>query len=377
MEKRWIGIGVFVVVALVVILTVIRSPERPQTIRIGAILPLTGDAALYGQNAKKGIDLAVDEMNENGGILGKKIVMVYEDTQADPKIGLSAFRKLISIDRVPAIIGSITSSVVLAISPIANEEEVVVLSPAATSPKISEAGKFIFRNWPSDDYEGKFFASYVHDNLGIRKVSILAVNNDYGEGLEEVFRNEFQRLNGSVSASERFDQKERDFRTQIIKIKESEPEGLYVIGYPEEFVMILKQIKELGFKVQLLSTSAFQDKDIIEKGGLSSEGVIYPYPVDPPADDPIVKSFRSEFENKYGEKPGIVCDTAYDALRMIANAIENSKGITGAKIQKGLSSIRNFHGASGLMSFDENGDVEKPMRVRTVKDGDFVDLEKE
>ena len=369
---RLISVISVTIIVLVILAGFLGCSKKQEEIKIGAILSLTGDAALYGQNAKEGIDLAVEEVNKEGGILGKNIKVIYEDTQADPKIGLSAFQKLVKVDKVESVIGPITSSVLLAVAPVANKEQVVVLSPAATSPDITEAGDFIFRNWPSDAYEGKLIAEYAYHNLNLRNTSLLLINNDYGKGLKQVFVREFENLGGKIGIIETFNPKDTDFRAQILKLKDSQTEGLYIVGYPEEFVIILKQIKELGLKTQLLSTSAFQDKDIIIKSGVASEGVIYPYPIEPDPTNPVVANFEKNFENKYGKKPGIVCDTGYDALKMIVYTIQLEKGYSGSEIQRGLLSIKDFQGASGIMSFDRNGDIEKIMEIKTVKNGEFV-----
>jgi branched-chain amino acid transport system substrate-binding protein len=346
--------------------------QNEGVIKIGALLPLTGDAAIYGQNAKQGIDLAIEEINARGGVLGRKITSVYEDSQGEPATGLAGFRKLISVDRVPVAIGGITSSVVLAVAPVANSKHVVVLSPAATSPEISKAGDFIFRNWPSDAYEGQFMARHVRQDLGISRVCVLVVNNDYGKGLREVFAKEFESLGGVIAASEIFNQNDTDFRTQISKIKTAGADGLYMVAYPDEFLLILRQVKEQGLQTKLLATCAFQDPQILAKSGGTADGVIFPYPVAPDANDPIVSSFGQDFEKKYGKKPGIVCDTGFDAVMMIVAAIQAEREASGSAIQRGLSKLRDFHGASGMMSFDRNGDVEKPMELKIVKDGQFI-----
>ena len=353
------------------------AKKEPGEIKIGAILPLTGDAALYGQNVKEGIDLAVEEVNRQGGVSGKQLRVVYEDSQAEPRTGSSAFLKLVTVDKVPAVIGGVTSSVTLAMAPTAEKEKVVILSPAATAPKISEAGDFIFRNWPSDAYEGKVTADYAYGDLGIRKMAVLFVNNDYGKGLVEVMEHEFEDKGGQLVTGQSFEQKDTDFRTQLAKIKSSKAEALYIISYPEETINILRQIKEIRLRMRLLSTSAFQDREILAKAGMTAEGVIYPFPVDPDPKDSTVASFQQNFERKYNKKPGIVCDTGFDAVKMIVRAVEIAGGFSGIDIKRGLYAIRDFHGASGIMSFDSSGDIEKIMRMKTVQNSEFVDIPQE
>lgn len=343
-------------------------------IKIGAILPLTGDAALYGNNAKEGIDLAVEKINAEGGILNRKIKVIYEDSKADPKTGVAAFQKLVDVDKVQSIIGGVSSSVTLAFAPLAEQKNIVVLSPAATSPKLSDAGNYIFRNWTSDAYEATVIADYAIDNLKINKLGILYLNNDYGIGLVNAVENEFQKNGKSIIITEGFAQNQKDYRVSLTKIRNANIDALYIISYPDETVNILKQIKELNITTTLLSTSAFQDDMIIRNSGKSAEDIIYPYPVTPDTTQKSITIFYHSFEKKYGNKPGIVGDTGYDALLMIVEAMKNEKSISGESIQKGLMNLRNFEGASGNMSFDKNGDIVKEMKMMTVKNGTFIEL---
>ena len=341
-------------------------------IRIGAVLPLTGDVAVWGNNTKEGIDLAVEAVNKNGGVNGRELVILYEDSQAQAQQGVTALRKLITVDRVPAIIDNSVSSVTLAMAPIAEQNKVVILATGATAPKISEAGDFIFRIWNSDALEGEVMAEYAHGELGLRKIAILRVNNDYGKGLDEVFRREFSESGGEILFSEAFEQSETDFRTQLAKIKSVDPEALYVVGYPREVPQLLKQMKELGINLQVLGTVAFEDPHIIEIAKDAAEGIIYPYPVQPSKEDASVSTFLSQYKAKYNKEPGITCDVGYDAVNMITLATKLSGGHEGEDIRKGLMMIKDYHGASGVMEFDENGDVHKAMEMKTVENGAFV-----
>ncbi len=369
-----LGYTFFVLLLLGVSILVSLSctSEQDTDVVIGALLPLSGDVALYGVNAKEGIDLALDEVNQSGGIHGRTLRVVYEDSQADPKTGVAGFRRLISVHSVPAVIGGITSSVTLACAPIANEEQVVILSPAATSPDLSNAGPFVFRNWTSDAYEGQVISRFALGQRGIIKLAILYVNNDYGHGLVDVVTEYYSQNAATVVIAEPFEQGSTDFRTQITKIKNANPDGLYFVCYPEEAVILLNQIREMDLRVPLLATSAFQDEQILRLAGSAANAVVFPYPIEPNASDSTVTHFRSEFNRRYSKGPGIVGDTGYDALWMIVSALRNADNITGAAIRDGLLRLHDFHGASGIMTFDQNGDVQKTMEIRTVKDGQFA-----
>jgi branched-chain amino acid transport system substrate-binding protein len=353
------------------------APKESKVIRIGAVLPLTGDAAVWGKNTQEGIDLAVEELNKEGGIKGKKIEIVYEDSKALPQNGVSAIQKLITVDKVTVVIDNSVSSVCLAMAPIAEQNQVVILSTGSTAPKVSEAGDYIFRIWNSDALEGKVMADYAFDSLNLKTTAIMFINNDYGVGLQDVFSREFQKKTGKILTSESFNQNESNFRTQLAKIKNTNPQALYLVGYPKEIPSVLKQAKELGTKAQVLGTVAFEDPQIITVAGDASEGLIYPYPVEPNKEDMAVKEFLTKYKAKYNKEPGITCDVGYDAVNMIAKAVESSGGETGPDIQKGLMMIKDFHGASGVMTFDENGDVNKSMGMKIIKEGKFVWYQKQ
>ncbi len=368
-KKTWIGVAaVVVVVAIIAVIWTSKSPDK-SVITIGATLPLSGDAAVWGKNTQEGIDLAVEEINASGGVLGRKLVVVYEDTKGLAKEGVTAYRKLTTVDKVNVIIDDSVSGVTLAMAPIAQKDHVVVVATGATAPKISEAGAYIFRVWNSDAHEGEVSADYAFDTLGFRSVAILYINNEYGKGLEQVFRSRLVERGGNIPTSESFAQSATNIRTQLTKIQASKPDGLYVVGYPKEIPIALKQAKELGLNLPLIGTVAMQDPQLIQTAGDAAEGLMFPYPKDPGGQ--YVTLFKEAFQKKYGKEPGITADVGYDAAKMIAKAMELSGGPAGENIQKGLTMLKDYPGVSGTMTFDENGDVHKPMGIKIVMKGLF------
>jgi len=362
----------FSVLLLIVFSLPACSKKQPESkeIKIGATLPLSGDAAIWGNNTKEGIDLAVEQVNSSGGVLGKKIVVVYEDTEALPQKGVSAYQKLVQVDKVTAIIDDSISSVTLAMAPLAQKDHVVILATGATAPKISDAGEYIFRIWNSDAYEGQVAAEYAFNTLGLRDIAILYINNDYGKGLDDVFSTQFKKLGGKIVSSQSFEQNSADMRSQLTKIQSTNPAGLYLVGYPKEIPVALVQAKELGITTKLIGTVAMQDPKLIENAREAAEGLMFPYPKDPNGKE--VEAFNASFKKKYGKAPGITSDVGYDAVKMIVKAIELSKGSSGDDIKKGLNMLKDFPGASGVMTFDENGDVHKPMGIKVIKNGEFI-----
>jgi len=375
MKKLWVGIGIVVVVILAIVVFIIQTKKEPEEIKIGAILPLTGDLATYGENAKAGIVLLSEEVNTKGGINGKKVEVVFEDSKAQPDQAVTAIQKLINVDKALAIIGDVASSPTLAIAPIANKNKIMVVSPAASSPDITNAGPYIFRVWPSDVYEADRMSDFVKKE-GIKTLSLFFVNNDYGRAMVQEFRKNVEGSNITIVNEENFDQNTTDVRTQLTRIKQSNPERVYLISYPKDSVIILRQYKEIGLKSRLLSTSSFEDPIIIRDVGKVAEGTILTSPIPPDDSDPIVSAFRRNYENRFGKKPGLVADYGYDALKVILDAFRISGEISKKGVSKGIQKIKDLKGATGTINFDKNGDVIKPAGIKIVKQGKYVWLEK-
>jgi len=369
-KRVWVGILIIVVVAVLAIVIRGTRPSNPGELTIGATLPLSGDAAVFGKNTQEGIDLAISEINDNGGVLGQKVRVSYEDTKALAKEGVTAYQKLTTVDRVPAIIDDSVSSVTLAMAPLADRNHVVVLATGATAPQISGVSKYVFRIWNSDAYEGEVIAQHATSAMGLKNVAILYINNEYGKGLEGVFRSEFSRRGGRIAAAESFEQSSTDVRTQLTKIREASPDGLYLIGYPKEIGTALRQAKELGVSAALLGTVALHDQQLVESAGGAAEGLVFPFPKDPSGTQ--VEKFKTTFSAKYSKAPPVLADVGYDAVKMIVGAIEASKGTSGEQIRQGLTALKDYPGASGQMTFDKNGDVHKPMGIKVIQNGQFV-----
>jgi len=214
--------------------------EKKEEIKIGVMTPLTGESAKYGQDIKRGYDLATEEINEKGGIQGKKLLLIYEDDEGKPDKAVSAAQKLIQRDKVSVILGALWSSPTLAVAPIAEKNKVVLLSSGSSSPKITDAGDYIFRNEISEAYGAKESAK-LYFNAGFKKIATIYINNDYGIGVRDITKEIYEQLGGVVTTSEAFEQDEKDFRTQLLKIKETNPEAILIVSY-KEAILILKQM---------------------------------------------------------------------------------------------------------------------------------------
>jgi branched-chain amino acid transport system substrate-binding protein len=328
--------------------------EETETIKIGFMGPLSGDAASYGESIKRGVDLAAADM-------GLDIELVYEDSMCDAKEAATVVHKLISVDGVIAIVGEVCSSATLAAAPVAEAAGVVMVSPSSTSPALTDAGDYLFRTVPSDALQGDFGADLVSE-MGYSKLAVLYVNDDYGVGFMEVLEAEFA---GEIVASEAIEGGSVDVRTQLTKIKDAEADALYIISNsPDSIVAALEQIVELGLDVTVFGSEGLKADVIVEGAGEAAEGM-YVTSV-----SFGTEAFTAAHEAAYGEAPGPFAAQGYDAMYAIGMALINGAS-TGAEVRDALYDTA-FDGVSGSLSFDENGDVYGNYELFQVQDGAFV-----
>lgn len=343
------------------------TDTEPTTIKIGVILPMTGDGSFWGKNAQRGVQIAVEELRT--AKTKYKYEFIEEDSGTSPAKAVSAFNKLLSVDKIRFCIVDMISSDVLAIAPIAEKNKVLIMSPGASNPKITDAGDYVFRNWPSDALQGQEAARVVRDVLKWKRVGIIKINNDYGEGLSSVFRKHLGSA-ASVVAEESFDAGASTFATQLQKLKEAQADGIYLLVYPQQAPTILKQARELALTAKFLGTETLESKEVLAIGKEATEGVLYTYPK---AADPMnaaVKRFRDSFQAKFKEPPGVPADVAYDAVYLFVNNIEKSAASV-EEVKRLLYETKGYNGASGSISFDSNGDTIKPFELKIIRDGRF------
>lgn len=357
MKNKWIGVFVVFILIIVSTLIITQTKNESNEIKIGAILPLTGDAAIAGVNTRFGMELAIEELQD------MNIKVIYEDSQASAKTAVDAVNKLITYDKVSYIVDDSISSVTLAIAPISEKNEVVLLATGASSPEISQAGDYIFRIWNSDIYEGRVIAEYTRDVLKNDRIAVLFINNDYGYGLKEAFLSSF----GQIDLIESFDQQSNnDYRTQLSKIIQQKPQAIYLVGYSKNSIQILKQARELGYEGIWLGTSVMLDPSVIDAVKETNYTLYYPSPVAANMSSQTFKKFKNSYLSKYHEDPPALADAGYDAIMLYKHAIELGGGYDGRSIKLGLMKLGKYEGASGFIEFDENGDVHKPIEIKAV-----------
>lgn len=340
-------------------------------ITLGFIGPLTGDAANIGQNAMAAVTLAVEEVNAAGGINGRSLEIIYEDGACMGKEATNAANKLIHVDKVPVIIGGVCSGETAAFAGAAEQSGTVTLSFCSSAPSISQAGDYIFRNYPSDLFQGVYAAQYIKNTLEKSKAAVLFVKSEWGSGLKDVFVDEFQGLGGTVVLAEGYDQTSRDLRTQLTKIKAAEPEILYFLGYSEASIPGIMQARELGLEIPMFGGDAWDDSKIWSEVGAAGEGAMYTVVY-----APLNDAFRINMRSKVGNDEITICSPqAYDAVHLLAGVI-GRVGTDAEAIKNELYNTVYRGGVSAeSIEFDENGDpISADYIVKVVQDGVAGDL---
>lgn len=362
-----------VVVLTLALLAGCGGKSDTNEIKIGTIGPLTGDVATYGISTKNGVEIAVDQFNENGGIDGKKVVLISEDTRGDQTEAANAASKLIERDKVVAIVGGVISAETMTAGPIANDAGVVMISSSSTAAGIPEIGDYIFRNCLSDEVQAVQLAEYAASELGLKRFAIMFTNNDYGLSLRNAFEAKAKEI-AEVVGVETYNDGEKDFRAQLTKLKGANPDALYIAGYYTEAAKITQQAKEQGLDVQLLGADGFFSPTLIELGEDAVEDAVFTagfFPDDPSEN---AQNFVKAYMEKFNEEPDMFAAQAYDAAMILLNALKNTGGQGGEALQQEMIKTKDFPGITGATSFTEVGDAIKDVIILKVENGKFAKI---
>jgi branched-chain amino acid transport system substrate-binding protein len=364
--KSWIG-----VLCVIIAIVSFSCNEELKVYRIGAVIPLSGSLEAYGRNMKNGIMLALDEVNAAGGIKGKKLDVLLEDDTSSEKMAVTKAEQLIKGAHIPVIIGGATSNITLALATVCEKNKVVLLSPAASSPKLSGLGQYIFRNYPSDTKEGKVMAEYSVRRMKIRTISIIYIDNDYGQGLENIFKETFTGLGGMVSLEKPYPPNTTNFVAIVKELKANPTDGIYIIGYYTEIASFLEEVQKQKLTAKILSVEGVAQPMILEIASEAAEGLIYPQPpYNPDSDDPEIKKFVAAYRAKFPTKPDLDAAFSYDALKIVAKAIESCANYP--QDLRARIADTYYKGITGDISFDSKGDVDINPLIFQIKGGQFV-----
>lgn len=347
------------------------------TIKVGGLLEMTGGSASFGISGKNGIDLALKKINEKGVLGGKKLSLVVADTKSEASEATNGMQKLISQDKVVAVIGPNQSSAVIASGAINNGAKVVDITPMGTNPdvtvdpKTKQVKPYSFRTCFIDPFQGTVMASFASNELKVKRAAIYIDNtSDYAKGLAQFFKENFVKNGGQVVIEEAYLQKDTDFKSTLTKIKAAKPDFIYIPGYYQEVGLIVKQAREMGINVPMAGGDGWDSAKLPEIAGKAAlENTFFSSLYSPDDTSDLNKEFVAEYKKAYNTNPDVFAALAYDSTLLVAKAIEDAGSADPAKIAEAMAKIKGFKGVSGEVTFNEQHNPIKSAVIIEHKDG--------
>lgn len=338
-------------------------------VKVGLLMPLTGPRADAGEFSKNALMLAQEKINNNTKTR-YKVTFLQEDSRYEPTVAVSAIRKLIDIDKVQFVIGPHGSSEVLAVTPIMEEAKKILIVPAAQSDEISKAGDYIFRLIHNTAQEAPAFATFVARNMESDTLHFLAVNTAITDSYLKYFRPTFEKEGKKIGLVEKVDPKAVDFKTELLKIKSQQAKDIYLLSTPKQVGIALKQAHDLGIVARYYSLGV-EGPDTVKNAGEFADGLLYPYSYDVNSAQDSVQEFSAAYRTRFGGDPDTIAANTYDAALLLSRCFE-SVGVNVEDVKNCLYQTKDFDGAGGTFSIDQNGDAVKPLIIKTIKNGAYI-----
>ena len=350
-------------------LALVGCNSKSSTIKLGSIGPLSGNYAVYGGDCKNGIELAVNEINAAGGINGQKIELLAEDDEGQPEKSVSAYKKLTTKDGVKLIIGSLTSGCAIAITPLAQAQKIVQIAPAATAPAVTDAGNYIFRACYDDPFQGTVGGKFAAETLGAKRAAILYdIGNDYSVGLYENFKTSFEANGGEIVSLESYSTGDKDFNAQLTKIKNANPDVVYLPDYYSTVALIVKQLRAQGIDTPIVGADGWDG--LTENAGDEVLNGFYSNHYAADSTDEKVQNFVKNYKEKYTLTPTSFGALGYDSVYMLKDAIEKAGTADSEKVREALEATNGSY-VTGHLTFNEkHNPVKGAVIVELVKGDD-------
>jgi branched-chain amino acid transport system substrate-binding protein len=347
------------------------------TILVGEFASLTGKEATFGISSHEGTQLAIEELNAAGGMLGKKFELKTEDDQSKAGEPANVVNKLISKDGVIAILGEVASSRSLEAAPICQQNNIPMISPASTNPKVTETGDYIFRVCFIDPFQGTVMANFATHTLKAKKVAVFTdVKSDYSKGLAKFFKEGFIKAGGEIVAELDFNGGDKDFKGQLTAIKSAAPDGIFLPGYYTDVALICIQAKQLGLNVPLFGGDGWESDTLVKIGGDAVEGHYFSTHYASDAASPKVAAFVEAYKKRYnGKSPDAMAALGYDSVMFLADGIKRAATTEGPKLRDALASTKEFDAVTGKMTMNAQRDAVKSAVILQVKGGAFKFVE--
>lgn len=373
--RKWLGLAVLGV--MLICSTGCGGKKEEQVLKLGLATPLTGPAAYSGGVVKNAVTMAVDEINESGGINGTwKIELYVEDNENEPAKSVSATEKLINQDGVQVLISGTNSSCVLADMAVSQQAQVPELAPASTAPALTEQGNpYIFRTATTDAVNVKTLYKYLTQEMGLNRIAVLYRTDDFGMNGMALLEEYAPEYGVEILQRETFNITDRDFSVQLTKIKESNAEALFIWGQYEEVTLMCKQMKQYDVKLPILG-AGYNSPKLVEMGGADVEGIMFAASFSDANPDPVVQEFDKKYKERFsGESYDQNAPQSYDTVYLIADAVKKAGSLESEKIRDILAQTNGFDGISGVLSFDENGEAIKDVLMIQIENGQHKILE--
>lgn len=333
-----------------------KATKASAPYKIGFIGPMTGDNANYGILISQAAKLAVEEQNAKGGINGAPVELIIEDSEGSPEKGAASFDKLYSSDKICALVGPVFTGVSFTVGDLCQENGVTMITPSGTHKDITAAGDYVFRTVVSDGLQGEVAGAYFYNELGYKNIGCLYIMNDYSQGLYEGMKASFESYGGKVSAVETAQLGDKDFRTQLTRLKAAGVEAIYIPNYTVEMAQQLEQASQLGINIPFLSCDGFSNPEIYDLAGSYTDGVIYIGPAKVEESDSY-KNFYDNYTKKFGQSPDSFANNAYDGANIIMKAIEKAGSSDRKAIRDAVATTKDYVGVTGVINFADNGDL--------------------
>ena len=347
------------------------------TIKIGGLAPLTGDVSVYGVAVDNGVKMAVEEINADGGVLGKQIEYIVYDEKGDATEAVNAYNKLVQSDNVVAIVGDVTSKLTLAVAQQAAKDKIPLITASGTAENITQAGENIFRACFIDPFQGELMASYASKKLEKKTAAIIYnISDDYSKGLYEAFEAAAGDLGIEVVQVEGYGKGTVDFKAQLTNIKSKNPDVIFLPVYYQDVALIAVQAKELGIEAQFLGADGWDGVigQVDESNMDAVNGAYFCSQYSAQSDDPNLQAFLSKYKETYGMDASQFAVLGYDAMKMLAQAISEAGSTDSAAITSAMASI-DFTGLTGHMTFDENRNPVKSAAITQIDNGEYKFIE--
>ncbi|MFP4329330.1 MAG: ABC transporter substrate-binding protein [Spirochaetaceae bacterium] len=346
--------------------------EEDETIHVALTAPITGDWSEYGVNFQRSVELAIDQLNAEGGVLGRQVRLSVEDDGGSPTQATTIAQKFTSDPTIVAQIGSFSSSSAMASQPVYDAAGMVQLSPTASHADYAKGSPWSFGIVGTQQGEGPFNARFAYEDIGMRRIAVLHLNNDWGIDTAEYFSQAFEELGGEIVDTEFYFDGESDFTAVLTKLQESDADGLFIASFYNDGAAINLQRERLGWEVPVLGPTSLYSSQLISLGGDAVEGLYTAtgfFAEDP---DPRVQEYVAQFEERYGATPNFHAALAYDAMMLLADAIERAGSTERQAIRDALAETDGYPGLAGAISFTADGDANKGYSKLTIENGEFI-----